>query len=78
MRVGKPSPTRMVNQFRTHVHLSDISLIVVKYGAYHGMKIQLKKKITFYWRILKRLRFYPKGLFSRVVTAVDIRKICTL
>ena len=37
MRVGKPSPTRMVNQFRTHVQLSDISLIVVKYGAYHGM-----------------------------------------
>ena len=39
MRVGKPSPTRMVNQSYTHGHLSEISLIVVKYGAYHGMYI---------------------------------------
>ena len=37
MRVGKPIPTRMVNQSYTHGPWSDILLIVDKYGAYHGM-----------------------------------------
>ena len=42
MRVGKPSPTRKVNQSYTHGPWSDILFIVDKYGAYHGMYFHSK------------------------------------
>ena len=54
MRVGKPSPTRKVNQSYTHGPWSDILLTVDKYGAYHGMLISFFLCICFFSDCLLR------------------------